>query len=131
MGLSSATQVYGPLGNNNPDVEDCSWLVTYDGSGVPSIVSGLGAKALVDDGTGLFTLTTSFPWKYIVGFSHGGFAAAAAGFKAELVPASIDSANHKFQVRLTNPAGAAADPANGAGMYINLKFQRSGAPRTG
>lgn len=123
----AGTQVYQPLGENHPDTETVSCLVTYD-TGVPSVVSGLGISSVSDDGTGLFTLTFAMNFAYLVGVGHTMLRASAAGGSCEVV--AVDASARTIQMRVCNAAGSAADPSDADGVYLVFKLQRTALPVT-
>lgn len=112
------------LGFGNPDIQSALVDVTYDGSGVPSVVAGR-AITIVDDGTGLFSIVTDFPWKHAWPVLIRKCVLSVGG-TVEMV--SQDPAARKVSFRVVNDADAAEDPAEGDGAIGAIFFQRSGLP---
>lgn len=113
-----------PLRVLNPDVLLLFVHVTYDGSGVPTISSGKG-YTISDDGTGLFTVTTKFPWRAFLGGGSLMKHASAVGQSCDVVTSTAST--RTVELRVTNDADAAEDPANADGVYVMLAFQVGGA----
>lgn len=109
-------------GSPNPELE---WLVgrlNYDGSGVPSILAGKGFT-IEDDGTGLFSVVTKFPWKVAWPVAIRRCVLAVGGSVQEV---SQDPATRKVSFRILNDADAAEDPADGDGVNFIIAFQMTG-----
>lgn len=124
--MSSATQVYPPLGSNNPNVELVFAKVLYDGSGVPSVSAGRGFTSCSDDGTGLFTLTTAFPWNALVGGGALMMVASAAGQAPQVAAHSPSARTIQIRVVGSTNLDSAEDPANGDGVLLMFALQRDG-----
>jgi hypothetical protein len=112
------------IGFGNPDIQGALVDITYDGSGVPALSAGR-ALTLVDDGTGLFSVVTDFPWKHAWPAIIRKCVLAVGG-TVELV--SQDPATRKVSFRIVNDADAAEDPADGDGVIGAIFFQKSGLP---
>ena len=112
---------YQYQGHGNPHVHTIGGKITYDGSGVPSIVYGIGFS-ITDDGTGLITITTSFPWAALVGMGAVRLCASAVGGSVQV--AAETPASRTVQLRILNDADAAEDPANGDGFFFSMDFQK-------
>lgn len=121
--MASGTSARAPAVGNTPEAYDLSFKVVYDGSGVPT-VHGEGIASVTDDGTGLFTIETTFKWQAIAGGGHLRLSASASGGALEIVSSSASANTISF--RCTNAAGSAADPGNGDGFYVNVKLKRVG-----
>lgn len=121
--MSSGTSARAPAVGNIPESYDLSFKVLYDGSGVPT-VHGEGIRTVVDGGTGLFTITTTFKWILVLGGGHIRLSASASGGALEMVSNTPSTGTLAF--RCTNAAGAAADPANGDGFLVTVKLKRVG-----
>lgn len=113
------------IGFGNPDVQGALVDITYDGSGVPSLTAGR-ALTITDDGTGLFSVTTDFPWKHAWPMLIRKCPSGAVGGNIEWV--SQTPADRKISFRIVSDAGAAEDPANGDGVIGAILFQKSGLP---
>lgn len=121
--MSSGTSARAPAVGNIPESYDLSFKVLYDGSGVPT-VHGEGIRTVVDGGTGLFTITTTFKWILVLGGGHIRLSASASGGALEMVSNTPSTGTLAF--RCTNAAGSAADPANGDGFFVTVKLKRVG-----
>lgn len=112
------------IGFGNPDIQGALVDITYDSSGVPSLSAGR-ALTLDDDGTGLVSVITDFPWKHAWPLIIRKNLLSVGG-NVELV--SQDPATRKVSLRIVSDAGAAEDPADGDGIIGAIFFQKSGLP---
>lgn len=114
----------GDVRGLNPEL----WLLvgnlTY-ASGVPAITSGKGFT-ITDDGTGLFSVVTNFPWKAAWPTAIRKCALAVGG-NVELV-GEPDPANRKVSFRILGDADSAEDPADGDGVIFQIAYQKVGLP---
>jgi hypothetical protein len=113
------------IGCFQPDVVLVFLKVTYDALGVPSVALGKGVEEVTDDNTGLFTVTTKFPWRELVGGGFLALSASASGLTAQVADYTV--ADRTVQIRIANAGGSAADPGNGDGAYLTLAFGCGGA----
>jgi hypothetical protein len=116
-------QVYQLRGSANPELELLVGDLTYT-TQAPAITSGKGFT-ITDDGTGLFSVISDFPWSdaWPVAIRK---CATAVGGTVQLV--SKDAANRKLSFRILNDADAAEDPADNDGVIFQIWYQRSGLP---
>lgn len=111
------------IGFGNPDIQGALVDITYT-TNVPALAAGR-ALTITDDGTGLFSVTTDFPWKYAWPMLIRKNLLAVGG-NVEMV--SQDAATRKVSFRIVSDAGAAEDPADGDGVTGAIFFQKSGLP---
>lgn len=108
-------------GSPNPHLEILVGRITY-ASGVPSIVNGKGFT-ITDDGTGLFSVVTKFPWKACWPVAIRKCALAVGGSVEEV---SNTPSTRTVQFRILGDADAAEDPADGDGVVFHIAYQMTG-----
>lgn len=101
-------------------------VVTYDGSGVPTIVAANGVS-IVDTGTGVFQLVVAGAASVLplgspikLKATPDSSDAPASLFEVEAIAATSVTYSHRVLQADATPAGDAADPANGDKIYVGL-----------
>jgi hypothetical protein len=101
-------------------------VVSYDGSGVPTIVATPGVS-VVDTGTGVFQLVVAGAASVLplgspikLKATPDSSDAPASLFEVEAIAATSVTFSHRVLQADATPAGDAADPANGDKIYVGL-----------
>lgn len=101
-------------------------VVTYDGSGVPTIGATAGVS-VVDTGTGVFQLVVAGAASVLplgspikLKATPDSSDAPVSVFEVEAIAATSVTYSHRVVQADATPAGDAADPANGDKIYVGL-----------
>lgn len=101
-------------------------VVTYDGSGVPTIAAQAGVS-VVDTGTGVFQLVVAGAASVLplgspikLKATPDSSDAPVSVFEVEAIAATSVTFSHRVVQSDATPAGDAADPANGDKIYVGL-----------